>query len=109
MRERKKSEVVSQKKKKKKKGKQEKERSVHQKWQRHHCATHRFREELQGEVGEENAQSNDWEFLDEEKFKNQGLKLKFSGKPKGHTIGALIPLIRTCHVVTSCVAPPLCI
>ena len=48
-----------------------------------------------------------WE---KEKFKNQGTKnWNSAGNPKSHTIGALTPLVRTCHVATICVAPPLCI
>ena len=40
-------------------------------------------------------------------LKTRHKKLKFSGKLKSHTNGALTPLIRTCHVATMCVALPL--
>ena len=40
-------------------------------------------------------------------LKTRHKKLKFSGKPKGHTIGALTPLVRTHHVATMRVASPL--
>ena len=40
-------------------------------------------------------------------LKTRHKKLKFSGKPKGHIIGALTPLVRTHHVATMRVASPL--
>ena len=40
-------------------------------------------------------------------LKTRHKKLKFSGKSIGHTIGVLTPLVRTCHMATMCVVPPL--
>ena len=40
-------------------------------------------------------------------LKTRHKKLKFSGKPKGHIIGALTPLVKTRHVATMRVTPPL--
>ena len=56
------------------------------------------------EVGESEGESEKKGSL---KIKAQ--KLKFSKKPKSHTIGALTPLVRTRHVAMMCVAPPLSI
>ena len=74
------------------------------------------RRKSQKQGGEEEAQSNDWEIgksegESEEKgsLKTKARKLKFSGKPKSHTVGALTPLVRTRHVAMMCVALPLCI
>ena len=53
------------------------------------------------EVGESDGESEKKGSL---KIKAQ--KLKFSRKPKSHTIGALTPLVRTHHVAMMCVAPP---
>lgn len=77
-------------------------------------AMHQLGEELQRKVGEENAQSNDWEFWKSERenekrrsLKTKAQQLKTSGKFKSYTIGAFTPLIRTRHVATMGVAPPL--
>jgi len=42
-------------------------------------------------------------------LKTRQKKLKFSEKPKDHKIWALTPLVRTCHVATMRVVPPLLI
>ena len=71
------------------------------------------RRKSQRKVREEEAQNNDLgvgesEGESEEKrsLKTKAQKLKFSRKPKSHTIGALTPLIRTCHVAMTHVVPP---
>ena len=53
------------------------------------------------EVGESEGESEEKGSL-----KTKAQKLKFSGKPKSHTIGALTPLVRTRHMAMMCVAPP---
>ena len=37
-------------------------------------------------------------------LKTKAQKAEIQWKPKGHTIGALTPMIRTCHVATTRVA-----
>ena len=39
-------------------------------------------------------------------LKTKAQKLKFSGKPKSHTIGALTTLVSTHHMAPMHVAPP---
>ena len=53
------------------------------------------------EVGESEGENEKKESL-----KTKVQKLKFNGKPKSHTIGALTPLVRTRHVAMMCVAVP---
>ena len=64
-------------------------------------------EESQRKVREENARSNDQEFGKSERENEEWRSLKT--KAQKTEIQWETPLIKTCHVATACVAPPLCI